>query len=887
MTARALVWALLIACVAAPSVGAQRDEAFTAYRSGRYEAAIDYWDAEVRAGRASVMQVRQLLVALAEVGRYERAEQLGVEHLARADGHQLANRLGEVLYARGRVDAARQAFERAVGERASDALRAELNLAVLEYESGRRDSAMRRFDHFLEVYNEAPSLDSEQLTAVAVACTYLGLEDPQLFHDAVRAFDEAITADPGNLEPRLLLGELFLSKYNSGEAGALIDEVRAANPSYPRALAADAQRAKFDGSGEVLERLREALEVNPSLVQARVLLAQQMLTSEQFSAAAAEAEMALEVNPRSLPALAALAAARYLQRDKAGFEQIAERAMEINPQYGELFNVAAEMAVQNRLYSDAVRLAERAVAIEPAGWAAHGTLGINQLRVGQIEQGRESLERAFSGDPFNVWFKNTLDLLDTFERYRTLPTEHFELFIEQDRSELLSLYMGPLADEAWQRLTDKYGYRPAKPVRVEVYARHADFSVRTVGLAGLGALGVAFGPLLAVDAPAAAGMGDFNWGSTLWHEIAHVVTLGATDNRVPRWFTEGLSVYEQRRARVSWGEEADPGFLLAYLDGKLLPVSQINDGFVRPSYPAHVMHSYLQASLVCELIERDFGFDAIRAMLDRYRRDATTPEIVTDVLGVTPEQLDGRFVEFLEAEYADQLRALRFGLEHRVAAPEPGSQPPAPVSTEQLQARVRAQPDDFLARLELGVRLYQAGDDLAAVEQLTAARDLFPGHAGEGSAYGYLARIYEQRGELEHAVELLQRQLSYNESSYMAYTKLAELQQRLGRNAEALDTLERTMYINPYEIAVHLTLAALYEEAGAPEAVVRERKAVLALDPVDRAQALYLLAMAHVQVGESAAARLAVLGALEIAPGYRPAQELLLRLRSAGREQTK
>ena len=35
-----------------------------------------------------------------------------------------------------------------------------------------------------------------------------------------------------------------------------------------------------------------------------------------------------------------------------------------------------------------------------------------------MAEGRTELERAFEGDPFNVWAKNTLDLLDSIKEYR-------------------------------------------------------------------------------------------------------------------------------------------------------------------------------------------------------------------------------------------------------------------------------------------------------------------------------------------------------------------------------------------------------------------------------------------------------------------------------------
>ena len=90
------------------------------------------------------------------------------------------------------------------------------------------------------------------------------------------------------------------------------------------------------------------------------------------------------------------------------------------------------------------------------------------------------------------------------------------------------------------------------PVQVEVYPNHEDFAVRTMGMPGLGALGVTFGRVIAMDSPSARRPGDFNWGSTLWHEMSHVFILTATNFRVPRWFTEGLAVHEEGERSPEW-----------------------------------------------------------------------------------------------------------------------------------------------------------------------------------------------------------------------------------------------------------------------------------------------------------------------------------------------
>ena len=96
----------------------------------------------------------------------------------------------------------------------------------------------------------------------------------------------------------------------------------------------------------------------------------------------------------------------------------------------------------------------------------------------------------------------------------------------------------------------KYQMKLPGAMRLEVYPNHDDFAVRTIGLPGTGGLlGVTFGLVVAMDSPTARPPGEFNWASTLWHEMSHVYVLTATHHLVPRWFTEGLAVHEEGAAR--------------------------------------------------------------------------------------------------------------------------------------------------------------------------------------------------------------------------------------------------------------------------------------------------------------------------------------------------
>ncbi len=877
----AVIGAVIVASAIMPSVAdAQSAEARTALWSGRYEEAIRTWEGLYRQGQATPDDMRGLLAAYQRLGQYERAIETGREYIEAepATAGEVLNSLGEALYVTGDARGARRRFEGAMAAGSADALTARLNLGIVDFESGARRQAMERFESFIDIYNDGQATTAADLMAVARACIYLGLEDPQLFHDAVRAYDRAIGLAPSDPEPRLRLGELFLDKYDGTEAAGLIGEALRLDDRWARTNVAEARRLQFEGSAEARARTDRALETNPRFVPAWVQRATMLLSTGSREEAKHDARQALEVNPGSMDALAVLAAAQYLEGDEQAYAATGAAAAAKNPGSAALYETVAEQAAQNRLYRQAVDLSLRAVEADPVSWEAWGTLGLNQLRVGQIEEGRASLERAFAGDPFNVWYKNTLDLLDTFADYKSVDTTNFELVLRADRADLLAPYLGAVAEEAWEALTTKYGYEPPDRVRLEVFERHADFSVRTVGLAGLGALGVAFGPVIAVDAPGVAGMSEFNWGSTLWHEIAHVIAMGLSDSRVPRWFTEGLSVYEEHRARPGWGEYVDPGFLLAYLRGDMLPISKINDGFFRPRYPQHISHSYVQGSLVFELLVEEFGFEVIPGLLREYGRGATDAEAVAAVLGWDMPQFDGRFDDYVRTRFAGPIAALQAHLER--TSEEVPSAPGGRVDLDAARELADADPEDFIAHLQVGAALAEAGQLAEAEPYLRRAKRLFPGHAGPDSPYLYLARAHAARGDLGAAIEELTTVVSLGDKNLQARLWLARLLEESGAPAAAAAALETAFYIDldlPEELA---SAARLHQIAGNWPAVVRARQALLGLDPVDRAAAYYELARAHLGAGDVSAARRAVLFALEIAPSYEAAQELLLELRA-------
>jgi tetratricopeptide (TPR) repeat protein len=316
-------------------------------------------------------------------------------------------------------------------------------------------------------------------------------------------------------------------------------------------------------------------------------------------------------------------------------------------------------------------------------------------------------------------------------------------------------------------------------------------------------------------------------------------------------------VLEERRARSGWGAGATAEFLAAYAAGRLRPVSRLNDGFVRPRFGGEVILSYYDASLVCEMIEQQFGQKALVDMLLAYRDGLTTPAVFARVLKLTPEQMDARFDGWLRARFASPLSAI------------------APAdSGKELSG-------SFVTAMRAGARYVAAKQSDSARAALERAAALFPDYAGGSSPAEYLAGLAMERGDLPEALKQIQRVTSRNETAWDANMLEADLREKLGDSTGARVPLERLLWISPYEVSLHTRLAELATRAGDHKTALRERRAVVALNPPDPIEARYQLARALAAAGDAAAARRELLSVLEQAPSFEKGQAFLLELRKS------
>lgn len=677
-------------------------------------------------------------------------------------------------------------------------------------------------------------------------------------------FQQANTQAPTDVAVNVAWGENFLQGHERSEAARSFQAALRTSAEHPAALLGMARTVSEENPPLARKLAAQVLSINASNVGARVLLAELALDDLKRDEAKAEVEKALAVNPNHFEALSVRAAIAWLEKRTNDYGATAETLLKLNPTYGEVFRVVGGVAARSYRFEDAAELARRALTIDPSNWRAFADLGAHLMRTGDERGARRALETAFRGDPFDVVTKNLLDLLDALDGFATIREGDMVIRLHPDEAAVMGEYVPRLAREALAALSKRWNFTPAGPILIEMFPRHDDFAVRTLGLPGMiGALGACFGKVVTLDSPRARPPGEFNWGATLWHELAHVITLQLSNQRVPRWLTEGISVWEETRARAEWGREMEVTFAGALNGGQVMKLRDLNAGF---SSPQLISLAYYEASLLVEHIVARFSEAALRELVRVFAEDLETEAAITRVLKVSIDDLQTSFDRFLDERFGRLRRAL--------ATPE-GFDPDAPV--ERLRAAATANAGSFPVQVALARALEEKEPD-AAIATYQRAAALVPMATGEGSPQARLAALLTAKGDKAGAARALETLTGFDHTDVAAARQLVGLLDPATDASRRRAALAKVVAVDPFDAAAHSEIGRFALADGRlPEAIQAFRVAVAA-GPQDRAGAHADLGEALEKSGSRADAKTQALRALEVAPTYVRAQELLLRL---------
>ncbi len=819
---------------------------------------------------ADLAQVQRL----ADSGQYEEA----LQQAATALEGNIYNDRWHLLKAKmeltlGRRQAARDTLEKGLRRHASS-----IKLRWLAREAYRRmgdgESAERMLGEILKRAEAAPwrYSDAENLVVLGKAALAIGL-DPK---DVLKAFFErAQRASVVSKSPALAIGQLALDKHDFRLAASTFRDALVRFPDDADLLCGLAVAIRVSDPAGSVEALQAALSANPQHIPSLLLIADRQIDAESYDEARQTLKQVLAVNPHHDEAHAFLAVLSHLQNDPEG--EAAHRAQALdgwpgNPRVD--FLIGRELSQKYR-FEKGLAAQRRAIALDATYLPARRQAAEDLLRLGKVEEGWELAAAVAQDNPYDVAAYNLVTLRDEMQRFATLEDESFIVRMEAHEAEIYGQRVLDLLNRAKLHLCEKYGLELTEKVAVEIFPDPADFEVRTFGMPGIpGFLGVCFGKVITANSPASQSANPTSWEAVLWHEFCHVVTLQLTHNRMPRWLSEGISVYEERLADPRWGQPMTPGDRQRILDGQLTPIHDLSSAFLDPDSPGGISFAYFQSSLVVEFLVEAHGFDTLLAVMadlaDGLPINETLPRHTAEM-----PLLESAFLDFARS------RADALAPEADWSTPDLSGLLSDDDSERLLRDWVAAHPRNYQGLMTFADLLIENENWDEAWEVLERMHQLYPKHVGHDSPLLRLAAIARKSGDTEAEWQTLQKYAALDSDTTETFLRLIELAEARGDTDALARNARRLIGVNPLTKHPHRALAVAAEKNADSAAAIAAYRPLLALSPDDPSLIHYRLAAHLAAVGDTEPAKRHVLQALEHAPRYRDAQHLLLRLTRA------
>ncbi|MFP6762804.1 MAG: tetratricopeptide repeat protein [Planctomycetaceae bacterium] len=669
-------------------------------------------------------------------------------------------------------------------------------------------------------------------------------------------------------EPWLAIGGLALDTNDSQFAAEVFFEALKMHPQDPDlhfGLSMALRGSDPEAAGAALDA---ALQINPNHIPALLFQVDRLIDSEQYSQAENLIVKTLGINPYLPNAWAYRAVIAHLNNDPRGEVAFRDEALARWSGNPEVDYLIGKKLSQHYRFREGSRYQRRALAIDRLYVAAQRQLANDLLRLGDEERGWQLAEIAHESDSYNVETFNLLELRDEIRKFATLEDEFFRVRMDAVEAQLYGIEVLKLLNQARATLTEKYGLTLKGKVTVEIFPDENDFAVRTFGMPAVsGFLGVCFGRVITANSPASRRENPSNWQAVLWHEFCHVVTLELTGNRIPRWLSEGISVYEERQANSTWGQQMTPRYREFILAGEHGKLSELSSAFMNPPSGFHLQFAYYESALAVEFLTASFGQPAIQGVLGDLA--AGLPINVA---------LDRRCDSLLKIE-ADFDAFLR----QRAASFAPQAdwgKPEADVlrSPAELAMFLQENPNSFYALVAHSQQLIRQGAHAEAIVPLQKLRMIYPQFTAAGNPYEQLATVYR---ELERPVEeqaVLEEFAEVSADAVAANLRLAEIQAAAGEWAKLGLTAGRLLAVDPLLKQAHHAAALAAEKQNQLDEAIAALMRLTVLEPDDPADVHFRLASALYARGRNGEARRQVLMALEEAPRYRAAHRLLLKI---------
>ena len=381
----------------------------------------------------------------------------------------------------------------------------------------------------------------------------------------------------------------------------------------------------------------------------------------------------------------------------------------------------------------------------------------------------------------------------------------------------------------------------------------------------IGALGACFGRVVTMDSPTARQPGHVQLaGDALARAGARRSRCRCRSSAIPRWLTEGISVYEEGRSAPEWGRDMEVTFARA-MDGQGAQAARIST----PASPGPTRFRSRTSKRRCSSTtsSRRAGSRRCARWSRSYADGIDTDAALKRALNVTIDDLQVTFDKALETQFGgDAAGAAR------------REKPVDAQSVDALQGGGRGEAGELhrAARARAGAR--RGGRSVRRIAPLQRAAVLVPNAIGAESPHALMAALAEKLGDSAA------RDQGIRGAARRRTTRNVEAARKLSALAEAAgdERADRRSRVDARRLARSVRrgrahrLGKLALKKRDAAVATREFRAALQTGAPDKAAAHCDLGESYLLAGRPADAKKEALAALEIAPSFERAQELLL-----------
>ncbi len=681
-------------------------------------------------------------------------------------------------------------------------------------------------------------------------------------------FNEVKRRNPTFIDVHLAIGDLALEKHDYQMAGDAFQQAVKLDPENADAWLGVAKSFAPSDDAKTSAAMQKVFELNADHVEALLLRIDNQIDQERYEEAEKLLGQIATVNPQHPLLFAYRAIIAHLRNQPEKEQQQRQAALKHwadNPAVD--FLIGKKLSQKYR-FAEGETYQRQALTFDAKYLPAKAQLAQDLLRLGQEEEGLKLAEEVYEADGYNVFAHNLVTLQEELKKFRTLEADGLLLRMDAREADIYGSRVLALLQRAKSELGAKYEVELKQPIIVELFPRQQDFAIRTFGMpGGRGFLGVCFGTVITANSPASQGTTPSCWEATLWHEFCHVVTLNKTNNKMPRWLSEGISVYEERQENLAWGQSMNPRYREMILGDDLTPVSQLSSAFLSPKSAEHLQFAYFESSLVVEFLIEKHGLEILKKVLVDLSVGMPINESLVRYAGSTAA-LDAEFAQFARE------RAQALAPEADFSTPEL----PRRASAEQLEAYLREHPTNYAALSRLAQQFISEQKWDAAKVPLAKLRELYPRDASAAGGNALLAIVHRELGENKQEREVLNLLAELSPDDVGTFDRLT----KLTLEAEEWDSTRKYaaqwLAVNPLIPEPHRRMAVAAEKLEDDDLATESYRALLALNPFDPAEAHFRLASALRRLGKLEEAKREVLLALEETPRYEAAQKLLLEI---------